>query len=242
MKALGLVGFGQFGKFAARHLKDHFDVTVSDEKDVSESARKMGLKAGPLKQAAQSDVVVLAVPVSKLRSVLKAIAPHLKKGAWVADVGSVKIEPVEWMEKILPKTVNVIGTHPIFGPQSGRNGIQGLPIIVCPVRGDSAKVTAFLEGTLKLHVVQSTPEKHDEDMAYSQALAHFVGQALKEMDLPDVKEKAATYEALLAIRDLVKYDSPELFETIQKENPHAETVRQRFMDQLEEIHKRLRKA
>lgn len=238
MKTLGLIGFGQFGQFAASHLKNHFKVTVFDEKDVSAAAKKLGVKTGTLKQTAQCDVVVLAVPVASLEKTLKEIAAHLKDGSWVADVCSVKEKPVAWMKQILPENVHVVGTHPVFGPQSGKSGIQALPIVVCPVRGDATKVTAFFK-KLGLAVIQTTPNKHDKDMAYSQALAHFVGQALKEMRLPDVQEKAATYQALLAVRDLVKDDSPELFETIEKDNPHAKQVRQRFLDTLTQIHERV---
>lgn len=84
-----------------------------------------------------------------------------------------------------------------------------------------------------------TPNEHDEWMARTQAVAHYVGRAAKELDLPQAPFRLATYDALLALRDLVKDDSDALFDTIQNENPHAAGERKKFESKLAEIGKRL---
>ena len=38
------------------------------------------------------------------------------------------------MERLLPATASILGTHPMFGPDSARGGVAGLPMILCPVR------------------------------------------------------------------------------------------------------------
>lgn len=239
MKTLGIVGFGNFGQFTARHLKPHFDITVSDAHDIAAAAKKMGVKAAPLSQTAACDIILLAVPVQQMQSVLAQIKSRIKPNAIVIDVASVKQKPAKLMEKLLPNSVQLVGTHPLFGPQSGKNGIQGLEIVVCPVRAENKtteKLESFLQ-TLGLRVIRMSPAEHDEWMARTQAVAHFIGRAVKEIDLPHVPFKLATYDALLALRDLVKDDSDELFQTIQQENPYAETERKKLLATLEKLEK-----
>jgi len=238
MKTFGIIGFGNFGRFVAGHLKLHFDVCVFDAGDIKAEARKIGVKTATLEQAAGCDVVLLCVPVQNLEDALAKIKTHVKVRALVVDVCSVKQKPAGLMEKILPKTVQIIGTHPLFGPQSGKNGIEGMQIVVCPVRADKEmleKAEAFLHEKLSLDVIEMTPEEHDNWMAKTQAVAHYVGRAAKELDLPKAPFKLATYDALLALRDLVQDDSDALFKTIQNENPATKKERRRVREKMDEI-------
>ena len=66
-----------------------------------------------------------------MREVVADLALLLKPGTLVLDVGSVKVEPVAIMKELLPETVGIVGTHPLFGPQSAQNGIHGLQIAIC---------------------------------------------------------------------------------------------------------------
>jgi len=87
------------------------------------------------------------------------------------DVGSVKVKPAQAMREILPENVDAVGLHPLFGPQSGRDGIEGLKIAVCNLRGDrGACVARFCADVLKLRVFEVTPEAHDRQLAYVPAL------------------------------------------------------------------------
>ena len=64
--------------------------------------------------------------MQKLEPVLKEVAPFIKPGALVVDVASVKVKPTGWMEQHVPAHADIVGLHPLFGPQSGKNGIAGL--------------------------------------------------------------------------------------------------------------------
>ena len=75
MKRFGIIGFGRFGQLAARHLRDHFSVVVTDTADVGEAAAAIGVKTGSLADAADCDVVMLAVPVQAMAATIAAIAP-----------------------------------------------------------------------------------------------------------------------------------------------------------------------
>lgn len=124
-RSLGLFGFGAFGKLVARELGAYFDITVCDPAYVGtvlDDGRAFAVR--DLAETAACDIVVLAVPVARLEHLCQQIAPHLRQGALVVDVGSVKLAPMQAMASHLPDHVQILGTHPLFGPQSARDGIQ----------------------------------------------------------------------------------------------------------------------
>ncbi len=71
-----------------------------------------------------ADLVVLAVPVGAMGEIAAEIAPHLKPGAVVTDVGSVKGAVVDAVAPHIPAGVHFIPGHPLAGteysgPRSG---------------------------------------------------------------------------------------------------------------------------
>ncbi len=237
---LGIIGFGQFGQFTAAHLKEHFEVVVCDSADRSAEAADIGVGWADLKRVANCGTVVFAVPLSALDGVTKAAAPLLKPGTLCLDVCSVKIEPVRTMLETLPESVEIIGTHPLFGPQSGREGIDGMRVAVCPVRTTRTEsVKKFLSDSLNLRVFEKSPEEHDREMAHVQALTHFVARALDELHVEGSELATVSYDELMRAARLVSEDSWELFRTIQQGNPYAEAKRRDFVAKLIEIENRV---
>ncbi|PHQ98234.1 MAG: cyclohexadienyl dehydrogenase [Marinosulfonomonas sp.] len=71
---------------------------------------------------AGADLVVLAVPVGAMGDIAREIAPHLKAGATVTDVGSVKQAVIDAVEPHIPKGVHFVPGHPMAGTEhSGPN-------------------------------------------------------------------------------------------------------------------------
>ena len=64
-----------------------------------------------------SDLVVLCVPVGAMAAVGQTIAPALKPGVIVTDVGSVKLAIVEALQPYLPESSHLIPAHPIAGTE-----------------------------------------------------------------------------------------------------------------------------
>ena len=227
MPRLGLIGFGAFGRLTAKHLSPGFDILAHDPA-ASDDEGLARLTA--LEEAAACPVVVLAVPVGVLAETVAAIAPHLTSGTLVLDVGSVKVKPARLMADILPDTVRIVGTHPLFGPQSARDGIAGLRIAVCEVRGgnDARRVAAFCRRALKLRVFEVTPEEHDREAATVQGLTHLIARVLLKMEPLPTRMTTASFERLMQAVDMVRHDSPAVFHAIERDNPFAAEVRERF--------------
>jgi prephenate dehydrogenase len=240
-QSFGLIGVGAFGSLAARHLVKHFDLILHDPlHDVSALAKDIGARISTLEDTAHCDIVLIAVPVQKFSQVLKDVAPHLKTGALVIDVCSVKIKPIVAMQELLPSDVAIVGTHPLFGPQSGKNGIKGLTIAVCNVRGDRGDdVANFCKEKLELRVMQITPEEHDQEAAYVQGLTHMLARIIVDLNLPEARIPTRAYELLAQMVEMLRYDSDELFHAIERENPFVMETKKSFFAAARRLEEKL---
>lgn len=234
---VGLIGLGAFGQLAAQHLAPHLDLLVFDP-GVASSAHGRSVS---LEEAAGAPIVILAVPVQVVRDACEMIAPHVADGALVLDVASVKLEPMAIMREVLPAGTRIVGTHPLFGPQSAAQGIAGQSIVLCPEAGeDTACLEAFLSGTLGLKVHVSDADTHDRTMASVQALTHLVSKVLTDLGLEQAPYSTRSYDLLVEAANLVRSDSEQLFRAIERHNPHAAEVRDRFFAAARALDERLK--
>ncbi|WP_324754169.1 prephenate dehydrogenase [Roseovarius sp. Pro17] len=236
-ETLGIVGFGAFGKLIAQSLSGHFELFAYDPvSNLEDIAAELGVSLTSLTKVAQCDVVVIAAPVSSFEDVVTSVAAVCRPGALIVDVGSVKVQAAEIMERILPDHVDVVATHPLFGPQSARDGIRGLKIAVCPIRGGRhLPLAAFLRKHLGLHVIMTTPHDHDREAATVQGLTHLIAKVLLSMAPLPSRMTTRSFELLVDSISMVQNDAPEVFQAIEKANPYTEDVRRRFFNLAHEL-------
>lgn len=242
---LGLVGFGRCGQLAAQVLAPRFAVRAADRIDRSPQASALGVEWVPLAEAASAPRVVIAVPIRVLPYVLDELVPHLRPGALVVDMCSVKVEPVRWMVERLPPTARPVGTHPLLGPDSVREeGLEGQRIAVCAAPGHekaAAEVAAACR-ELGLDPVRLDADDHDRRMARSQAMVFLVARSLRRAGIVagDVRERSRLAELgtpserrFLSILELVEADTEELYEDLIRHNPHAHDIARRLAAAVE---------
>lgn len=236
LPTVGLFGFGAFGRLIAEHLHVHLPIIVYDPVMQACGPGWYGkITIGSVGDAGRCDIVILAIPVSELRNAIRSLRPHLRPGAIVIDVGSVKLKPARIMLSELPEFVDVIGMHPLFGPQSASEGIAGHKIAVCPIRGQSRlRVAAFLCRVLRLKVYVTSAEAHDREAAVVQGLTHLIAKVLLRMGPLPTKLTTASFDHLVQAAEMVRYDAPGVFNAIEQDNPFATDVRERFFALAEE--------
>jgi prephenate dehydrogenase len=239
MQSLSIIGVGAFGELAYTHLKAHFKLTLYDaHKNLSCFVDCHIAKT--IQETCGNDIILFCIPVQAMEGTLRAIAPFLKNGQLVMDVGSVKTKPAQWMAEILPDTVDIIATHPVFGPESAKKGLEGANIVLCNIRGDRKNcVRNFLEQNFAFNIIESSVEEHDREMAYVQGLTHMIAKIYKLMNVPQMTQTSRTYDHLLAMVELIKNDSDELFRTIQTENPYVDQVKADFFAHVKSLEKTL---
>jgi prephenate dehydrogenase len=234
---IGIIGVGAFGELCIPHLRRFLRVKLYDPfRDLGTLCERYGVEAGDLDEVAQQDIVLLALPFRRLRSVARAIAPHLRPGSLVVDVCSIKTKPLSILEEELPSTIDIIGTHPLFGPQSSRDGIRGLRVALCPLRGRKGPIVErFLRRQLGLEVIRTTAEEHDRQMAYVQGLTHLIARIVVAMDVPPLEHTTATFAHLDKMVGMVRHDSDEMFRAIIDDNPFVDDVMKSFVKSTRDV-------
>lgn len=137
---------------------------------------------------AGADLVVLAVPVGAMGAVAAEIAPHLKPGATVSDVGSVKRAVIEAVGPHIPEGVHFVPAHPIAGtehsgPRSGFAELfDGRWLLIVPVPGSERaavdRLRALWEG-MGSHVAEmDDADHHDLVLAVTSHAPHLIAYTM----------------------------------------------------------------
>ncbi len=248
---IGIIGFGNFGTLLASVLSEHFDVLVYHYRNTSayeDKAKKIGVKLVNLETASKCDTVILSVPISKTKEMIRKIAPLMKKGSLLMDTCSVKVYPCEWLQKYTNASINIIGTHPMFGPTTSNFDLEkqtwkldNLQIVLCPLRIKKEKLKelkAFFK-KLKLKVITTTPEEHDKQNAKTLSFVHFVGRSLLAAGIGHQKIFTPGYTDLLSILPHTTSDNWQLFYDMNNYNPYSGELREKFRDSGLEIEERI---
>lgn len=240
---IGIIGFGRLGELLTRHFAAEHEIKVYDTRRVSARVRAIGAKAAPLAEVCGQEVVVPCVPIADFSPLLRRIRGLLRPDALVVDVCSVKEHPVRAMKRLLPRSVEILATHPNFGPDSAAESLSGRQIAVCKVRISPRRYArvkrAFERKGLKL--VEMTPREHDRRMASSLVLTHFIGRGLLDYGAKPTGIDTEGYKRLLRILQTVQNDSTQLFRDMNRFNAFAPAMRRRLLASLKRVDRKVRK-
>lgn len=234
---IGLIGFGRLGRLIAKNLVQDADLYIYDITDYSAEINGLGAHSSDLKTVCECPIVIPFVPMSELENLLIKMAPYLNKNSLVIDVCSVKSLPVEWMKEHLPAEVSLLGTHPMFGPDSAKNTLFGCKIVLCPIRIEDKTyqdIVSYLE-THGLKVIEATPKEHDKQIAHSLLLTHFIGRSLMDFEAKSLPIDTKGYRRLMKILETVENDSWQLFADMNRYNPYAKETRDDFLASMNAI-------
>jgi len=130
LKKTAVVGMGLLGASITMSIMREFPrifvVGFSHRKSTRSKAVRFNVAnhiAETLQDAvADADIVILATPILTFEDYFCQIAPFLKAGCIITDVGSTKASVHQWAAKKLPKNVYFVGSHPIAG--SEKRGVE----------------------------------------------------------------------------------------------------------------------
>lgn len=187
---LTIIGAGLIGSSIARAARGHGaarHITLCDRdlatcKTSSRLEIADAVTSNVAVAVGDADCVILCVPVGAIESVTAEMASHLKAGAIVSDVGSVKASVAEAFRQ-LPPGVHAIPAHPVAGteksgPEAGFASLfQKRWCILTPPDGADGealvRLTAFWEALGAMVEVMS-PEHHDRVLAITSHLPHLI--------------------------------------------------------------------
>ena len=194
-KKIALIGFGLIGGSIARAAREQGlageIVTTARSPKTRSRVKELGITDFVVETNAEAvddaDLVILCTPVGACGAVAEEIAPHLKPGAIVSDVGSVKGAVVRDMAPYMPAAVHFVPAHPVAGTEhSGPDsGFAELFInrwcILTPPEGTDAEAIERLRAfwtALGAKVEIMTPDHHDLVLAITSHLPHLIAYTI----------------------------------------------------------------
>ncbi len=244
MYKVGIVGYGDFTKVILEYLAPYADIAVSSRSKSSGGAG-WGARFAQVSEVLGQDIIIPSIPSQFFEGFFHQNSQLINPHAVVIDVCSVKVKPLEVLERLLPKSCSIIGTHPMFGPASIKKngGISGLSCVVSPVRASDMqleKINTFISDSLGLKVIHRTPEQHDREMAYVQGLSHYIARVMDVMDIPESELATLAYEDLIDMKHIQAKDTWDLFESIMHDNPYALEVNELFKKAQSKLDEQIR--
>ena len=263
---LTVIGCGLIGSSvvrAARANKAAGHITVADiSQTVLDRVTELGIadavEADLGKAVAQADLVIFATPVLAIADVMATIAPHLKAGATVSDVGSVKGSVSEAMQAAAPAGVHIIPGHPIAGTeQSGPDAgfaelFQDRWTILTPIaaRHDDAYALAVARlasfwRAMGAQVEQMDERHHDLVLAVTSHLPHLIAYNIvgTAADLEEVTQAEVMKYSAGGFRDFTRIaaSDPTMWRDIFVANREAVLeILGRFTEDLQALSRAIR--
>lgn len=203
-----------------------------------------------------ADLVVLAVPVGVMGDVAQEIAPHLKPGAVVTDVGSVKRAVIEAVTPHLPDNVHFVPGHPLAGTEhSGPNsGFAELfdnrwCLLVAPEGTDASQVEKMRDfwQALGSNVEIMDPEHHDLVLAVTSHAPHLIAYTMVGVadDLRRVTDSEVIKYSAAGFRDFTRIaaSDPTMWRDVFLNNKEATLeILGRFTEELFALQRAIRQG
>ena len=228
-KKICIIGCGLIGSSIARAIRKQnlSEKIVSSNRSDSINKKVIELKivddsnSNTKEMAEGSDLIIIATPLSSYEDVILKIKDSLKSGSILTDVGSVKENVIDLIEKNIPKNVSWISSHPIAGteesgPEAGFAELfENRWCILTPSKKTNDRDIKLLENFWKKmgsKVDIMDAKKHDYILSITSHMPHLIAYNIVNTTLNTQNKKES---------DVVKYSAGGLrdFTRIAASNP-----------------------
>lgn len=207
-KRIAIVGIGLIGGSLAiqLHEKKISSKLIGVDSNAAHEAKALELELVdevlPLDEAiAQSDVIVLSIPVDTMVGLLPQILDKVTNQI-VLDLGSTKSQVVDAVKQH-PKRGRYVATHPMWGTEySGpaaavRGAFEDKAVILCNEEEsdtDAVEWVKYMYRKIGMHLLSMEAKAHDLHAAYVSHISHITSFALANTVLEKEKEEQAIFE------------------------------------------------
>lgn len=261
---IAFIGIGLIGSSLARVVRrDGLAKTISvaaRRPETLDAAARLGLADETSTDAAEAirdaDLVVICTPLSAYAQIAETIAPALKDGAIVTDVGSVKRSVINDLKPHLPAGVHLVPGHPLAGtensgPESGFAELfEGRWLVLTPEAGTDQgaidKVTALWQRAGS-DVEVMDADHHDQVLAITSHLPHLIAYTIVDTATElseDLKQEVIKFSAS-GFRDFTRIaaSDPVMWRDVFLTNRNAVLeVLRRFSEDLSAMQRHIRRG
>ena len=254
---LGLIASSMFWSISRGNLANAV-VGYAKSKKTRETAKRIGLcdhVSDNLEETVNNaDLVVLCIPVGVMSEVVAQIAPFLKAGSTLSDVGSVKKAVIDAVEPLVPANVHFVPAHPLAGtehsgPESGFSTLfDNRWCILVPTSSSAPSAVEQLKslwigiGALVDHM---DADHHDLVLAVTSHAPHLIAYTMVGVadDLSRVTDKEVINYSAAGFRDFTRIASsdPTMWRDVFLSNKDATLeILGRFTEELFSLQRAIR--
>ena len=256
---LGLIASSMFWAIKRAGLAG--EVTgYARSQETRDTARRIGLCDRVCDSAREAvegaDLVVLCVPVGVMGDVAADLAPALKPGATVSDVGSVKRAVIDAVAPHIPETVHFIPAHPLAGtehsgPESGFESLfdNRWCLLVSDNGADEQAIAALkqLWQGMGAKVERMDPDHHDLVLAVTSHAPHLIAYTMVGVadDLSRVTDSEVIQYSAAGFRDFTRIaaSDPTMWRDVFLANKDATLeILGRFTEELFALQRAIRRG
>ena len=254
---LGLIASSIFWA-SKRNEVSSYITGFARSKETRDTAKKIGLCDEVFDTVAEAvkdaDLVILCVPVGAMEQVMLDIAPFLKTGATISDVGSVKRAVIEAVEPHLPTHVKFVPAHPLAGtehsgPESGFSSLFDNRWCLLTDHGSADKQTQnkvmnFWK-SLGANVEFMDADHHDLVLAVTSHAPHLIAYTMVGVadDLGKVTDSEVIKYSAAGFRDFTRIaaSDPTMWRDVFLSNKEATLeILGRFTEELFDLQRAIR--
>ena len=254
-----IIGCGLIGSSIARAIrKNHLSSKiVSSNRSDSVNKKVIELKivddssSDTKKMAEGSDLIIIAAPLSSYEDIISKIKNSLKSGTILTDVGSVKENVINLIEKDVPANVSWISSHPIAGteesgPEAGFSELfKNRWCILTPSKKAQEKDIKLLEAFWKkigskVDIMEA--KQHDYILSITSHMPHLIAYNIvnTSLNIQDEKESVIVKYSAGGLRDFTRIaaSNPIMWRDIFIQNKkNTSKMIDKFIEGLEDLKK-----
>jgi cyclohexadieny/prephenate dehydrogenase len=258
-KKVCIIGCGLIGSSLARAIKKNnlAEKIVSSNRSDATNKKVIELKivddssSDPKKMVDGSDLVVIATPLSSYEDVISKIKDSLKNRVILTDVGSVKENILNLVEKNIPENISWIPSHPIAGteesgPEAGFSALfQNRWCILTPSKKAKEKdinlLQTFWENVgCKVDIMDA--KQHDYILSITSHIPHLIAYNIvnTSLNIQDEKESTIVKYSAGGLRDFTRIaaSNPIMWRDVFIQNKkNTSKMIDKFIENLEDLKK-----
>ena len=259
---VALIGIGLIGSSLARVLRRDSPQTriaaCARRSETLATVRRLELADettdDPAEAASAADLVVIATPLSAYAEIGRRIAPVLKQGAILTDVGSVKQAVIRDLGPYVPPGVHFVPGHPVAGtehsgPEAGFAelfaGRWCIVIALPETPAEAVREVGRMWERAGMRVVTMSADHHDKVLAVTSHLPHLIAYTIvgTATDLEDSLKSEVIEFSASGFRDFTRIaaSDPVMWRDVFLNNREAVLeILQRFTEDLTALQRAIR--
>ncbi|MHA1266762.1 MAG: prephenate dehydrogenase/arogenate dehydrogenase family protein [Candidatus Helarchaeota archaeon] len=229
-------GTGGMGQLFTKSLKPIAEILIISRslEKAKQSAAKLGVHGGLLKDCATADITIVSVPIEATYQTCQKLLQILKPGSLLIDISAVKTF-LKQIKDNIPESISYISMHPLFGPEGQ---FQGQNVILIPIQdNDWLPIIQTILINLGSQVCITSAQEHDQIMSKIQVAHHFIYLLLATYlsDTP-ISSNFFTRSFKNTLQNLQKIlQNLAAILEIQKFNPYAKSTREELLSTVQEL-------